>query len=529
MSVHSPILKVTECGSGELTATITDQLDIFEQLACAQVCKALHVDWTNRASLGALCVAKDERVTDGFLLWLLRRFPGEVRFLEVSECPRLTRAGITKAIAGGKTDSMTELHCLSIGGASWSVEELRRLVQVCPSIKVLHADCRAKGFDAGQLDLFVGDKMDLHPRKLVLHRPAPPQSEEVEDPAAPAPTAEESETPLGAALHRCRESLIEIDARAAEFDSDAVTTVAQLVGTSGATLRRLLMPGSRVISDSAMSLLARAIARSERLQELQLACSSINTNRAKSLATALTENSSLRQLELQHNPILDAGGSALGLALGTNRSLQSLSLTFTGLGDRTCGAMAYALRHGSALETLDLAGNRLTAEGVIELSEALPLGRLRRLGLSANAGIGARGATAVAAALPKCSLTSLEMEGCEIGASPCGRLAAALTESSVSHINLSANHIGDIGAWELAWRMPECASLRELFLAVNEIEEDGGGELLAGLRASVHVQTLDLRGNFLSKERAQGLEATGRANVAFQRVIPSWWSSQEAV
>ena len=53
-----------------------------------------------------------------------------------------------------------------LGGASWKTDELRRLVNACPSLRELHADCRTKGVGAGQLDLLIGESA-LRPRRLV--------------------------------------------------------------------------------------------------------------------------------------------------------------------------------------------------------------------------------------------------------------------------------------------------------------------------------------------------------------------------
>ena len=172
---------------------------------------------------------------------------------------------------------------------------------------------------------------------------------------------------------------------------------------------------------------------------------------------------------------------------------------------------------------MDLAGNRLTADGIQALATALPSGSLTSLILSANAGVGPRGAAALAAVLPSAkTLTTLRLDGCCIGPSPCGRLAAALTSSTVAHLDLSSNEIGDLGAAELAWRLPDCASLERLGLAVNEIEEDGATELLDGLKAStLKMQMMDLRGNRIDGKGATcaALLDTGKANVAFQRYV----------
>ena len=95
--------------------------------------------------------------------------------------------------------------------------------------------------------------------------------------------------------------------------------------------------------------------------------------------------------------------------------------------------------------------------------------------------MGAAGAIALSSAIPASGLLVLNLEGCGVGKAPCGRLASAVADSRLQELNLSSNEIGDQGAWELAWRLSECVTLRTLRLAVNEIEEDGASELLSGM------------------------------------------------
>ena len=47
------------------------------------------------------------------------------------------------------------------------------------------------------------------------------------------------------------------------------------------------------------------------------------------------------------------------------------------------------------------------------------------------------------------------------------RLAAALAASRLQLVDLASNEIMDEGAWELAWRLPECPHLESLLLAVR--------------------------------------------------------------
>ena len=546
----------------DLVREVLCLLPVHEVLTCGKACKALQMHCEEQLASHILHLS-GAAVTDEFLLWLLRRIPRDtLNKLVLSDCTSLTRFGVTRALRRGRVQELDELQALRVGGAAWSVEELNSLIEVCPSIRILHADCRAKGVSADQLGLLAQDQLELCPQKIVVHRARPRRSEEeaeLEDaiaieqaaighqpaavqpapPAAPAADASSSTddassssssssseylSPFGAALQRCKGSLKELDARGDVLDEVGVEQVSALLSTSNCALKRLLLAGSSALNDQIVSF-SEALATSE-LEQLQLGCPRFNSSAAATLATALPQNRSLRLLELRHCPLLDAGVTALAEALSSNRALQALNIPFTGVGDRACAALARALRQGSALATLDLAGNSISADGAIELAAALAQApALTSVSLSANP-IGPRGAAAIASALPGSSVTTLGLNGCKVGASPCGRLAAALAGSSVEHIDLGANEIGDQGAWELAWRLPECSALRTMRLAVNEIEEDGASELLSGLAANLlnapptaGIVALDLRGNRIP-ERSHthaGLAALGRVNLAFQR------------
>ena len=355
------------------------------------------------------------------------------------------------------------------------------------------------------------------------------------DPAAAAAAAEQPSA-LGIALEHCKASLVELDARGS-LDARGVAQVIGLLGKPECALRRLVLPGCAALRDeSGIDAFASALATNRSVEQLQLGCSYINAAGAASIASALSVNEKLQQLELPYNPLLDVGCQALGRALVRNSCLRTLVLPFTGLGDGACAALALALRGGCPLITLDLSGNQLTAAGVAALAPALAHTQLASLALSANQRIGGRGVAALAAVLPEASsLRSLSLDGCAVGAAPCGRLAASLVRSHVASLDLSGNEIGDEGSWELAWRLPECANLRTLSLANNDIEEDGASELLSGLAATTagitataakNVTTalsqLDLRGNRISAASPThaALAAMGFVNLAFQRAPP---------
>ena len=565
-----------------VTELVEKHLHVSDLLLLCRTCTYFRSVVDERLSASEISLA-GAVVTDRFLTWLLRRrLPeGKLKSLDLTGCEHLSRAGVIRALRNGNTYSLESLTAHHLGGSSWTTDELRRLITACPSLRELHADCRTKGVGADQLKALLVKNSPILPRRLVLQRASvqtvQPQEAGLEiavpvetllqpalapPPAAPpatgeapvaedqallaavpaeavevsaAGTAEEAEeaavasraAAFGEALIKCKSTLQELDVRGGMLDDAGLAQVSRLMKASGNELKRLLLPGANSLTEPArMRLFSLALARSERLELLQLGCSSINSEGGKAIATALHENRSLRQLELQHNPILDAGATALGHALVVNRSLETLDVPFTGLGDACCAALAHALRRGSSLIKLDLAGNRLTDVGAAELAAALPSSaHLKTLILTANP-IGARGALALAAALPDVApLRVLRLDGCCIGASPCGRLASSLARSAVCTLDLSNNEINDQGAWELAWRLPECANLHELRLASNEIEEDGASELLVALNTSPHLTKLDLRGNRLVEKEstAQALKATERCNVAFQLTPRARW------
>ncbi len=560
------VLELTRLPDDCLRHLIAQHLHVADQLVLGRTCHLFKAEVDCQLASPTLSLS-GKVVTDRFLLWLLRRLPeGALRTLDLSECTSLSRGGIIRALRHSDTHKLETLTAHRLGGASWSTEELRQLVDECPSLRELHADCRAQGVGAESLQVLVSADA-LRPRRLVLQREkigrvnngaagAAGADDEAEEGAAgavdeaaavaaagnvlpPPPPAvaanaaanadadEEAEEALlasqapafGEALSKCIGTLEELDVRGCDLGPADVAQVNIHMKDEQNALRRLLLPGATTLTEaSRMRLFARAVGESERLESLQLACSSITADGASHLAGALKRSRSLLSLELQHNPLLDRGAISLGKALAVNESLRVLSVPFTGLGDGACAALARALREGAGLTSLDLAGNRLSAEGVEALALSLPLGCLESLTLSANA-IGARGCVAVAQSLKGArTLTALRLDGCCIGASPCGRLSAALADSSVAHLDLSANEIGDLGGWELAWRLPECLSLRELRLASNEVEEDGGCELLSALMCSPQLRKLDLRGNRLDEKgpTAAAFRASERANVNFQ-------------
>ena len=248
--------------------TVLDLLPPHGWIACAQTCRELRVLCEEQASKPTLRLEGAE-ISDGFVAWLLRRIPrGVLRTLELADCTSLSRAGVTKALRFGHTRQLDTLSALRVGGASWSVDELRRLVDACSSLRVLHADCKANtapngANQLGQLEALAAEDVALRPTRLLLqgamqdHDDDAPAADAADAdapiPAAdhvthlPLPAAAVAPSALGTALQRCRGSLLELDARGAALSPHGVEQVCAALAAPDCALSRLLLPGAAAV------------------------------------------------------------------------------------------------------------------------------------------------------------------------------------------------------------------------------------------------------------------------------------------
>ena len=289
---------------------------------------------------------------------------------------------------------------------------------------------------------------------------------------------------------------------------------------------------SAVPRESAEALIA-ALAVNNSLTTLQLGCNSLTKQAAAALGGALRSGcTQLRRLTVEHNQTLDSGGSAI-LGSCMESGLETLSLAFTGAGDASCAAAADVIRAHRPLARLSLCGNAVSPSGVAALVDAMgkagASAPFRALNLSCNHLIDASAASSLARILPTASLTSLELAGCAIDSKTVGLFAAALPQSRIAHLDLSANHFGDVGAWSLAWALPDSTSLRLLDIFECDITDDGATELYEGLLAKRDAAgggprgdkqaplVLDVRGNRISTNHPLALDEHVRGG--FQRRV----------
>ena len=225
-----------------------------------------------------------------------------------------------------------------------------------------------------------------------------------------------------------------------------------------------------------------------KLQNLNLAYCSIDSEGGISLAKKLEKCSSLQKLDL--------GGNVMGcglLDIANNLicpNLQVLSLPAVNIDLDAAVALAGALKHCPVLEELDLADNNIDSESMKALAKGLILSkRLKNLHLQYNR-IGSEGAESLSRSLyDQPSLQVLSLLKCEIGSAGAVVLVDGLKRcSNLLRLNLDFNEIGTEGAIVLANGLKFC-SLRELGLFGNPIEDPGAVKLLQQLG---HVKDINL-------------------------------------
>ncbi|MGE0041936.1 MAG: protein kinase [Vicinamibacterales bacterium] len=264
------------------------------------------------------------------------------------------------------------------------------------------------------------------------------------------------------ALAAARMTLRELDASDNDLGPDGAAALAGSAAMAG--LERLSIADNAIGSDG---LGALAVSRTiVALRHLDASHNGIGAGGAAALA--LSHNlGALAALSLARNPI---GLEGAGLLLASNRfaALECLDLSSTGLGasgamslaswpfarrlkrlavsDNDLGDAGLAALLGgpflSGLRSLAAAQNRITAAGVSLVGGAPP--ELDTLDLSANP-LGAEGATALAAVLPRLRLRSLALDDCGLGGRGLAVVLAA-TPATLERLSAAGNGLGPDGA-----------------------------------------------------------------------------------
>eukprot|EP00667_Euglena_gracilis_P016016 EG_transcript_16699 len=192
------------------------------------------------------------------------------------------------------------------------------------------------------------------------------------------------------------------------------------------------------------------------------------------IARALSSATSVEHLDLRDNELRTAGAEIVARALLVNTTLRQLTLCQNEIDASGACAVAEALRVNSTLHTLDFSMNNLFGPGARAMAEALKVNSaLRWLDLS-----GVFGGTCPPGCRPGGHLPATAVgAGCRTYASgipPDGAraLAEAVTvNSTLRHLDLSANEFGSVGARALAEAMRVNSNLQHLDLSL-EMDDD---------------------------------------------------------
>ncbi|XP_072296039.1 NACHT, LRR and PYD domains-containing protein 3-like [Eucyclogobius newberryi] len=187
--------------------------------------------------------------------------------------------------------------------------------------------------------------------------------------------------------------------------------------------------------------------------------------------TSVLTSSSLTHLDLSNNYIWDSGVERLcsGLKSAPCR-LEVLSLSWCGLSEDCCDALASVLS-SSSLTHLDLSNNHLKDSGVEHLCSGLKSA--------------------------PCRLQVLSLSWCGLSEDCCDDLASVLSSSSLTHLDLSNNHLKDSGVERLCSGLKSApCRLKVLRLSGCLVSERGGASLASALgSAHSHLTELDLSYN----------------------------------
>ncbi|KAL1499191.1 hypothetical protein AB1Y20_013700 [Prymnesium parvum] len=464
------------------------------------------------------------RVDDNALMDLVHRVP-RLELLDVSSCAQLSKRAVASAasacahlqrlvavrVGGGeeRRDGGADERWwagVARGGIAWMAhgDALGALLHGAPPHAALELDCKL----AVNLPLPTRRLADgrLRLSRVVL---AADMGTEAADPAGAWEAGGEPHPDgHGAALRQLAAALLPHSAHLTELDARS--------GCLGPRAAELLLAPLLCAPHAALAILrcsslppaaalplGRALLCNRSLRVLAAGAAGFSSADAVALAPAIAAHPTLTRLSLEHNSILDSGAAAIAHAIATS-SLAHLTLSFTGAADGAAEALACSLTAGCSLRHLNLCGNCMGAPGVLVLARALGTGNtaLEELSLSANSGLRAASSDLLPLlrVLPKTSLRRLQLAGCAISHKTTGLLASILPATGIEELDLSANPLGDRGAWDFAWAIPDCKRLRTLNLSDCGIGDDGGDEMLGVLSATAVLERLDLRGNYISKQ-----------------------------
>ncbi|XP_042202065.1 NACHT, LRR and PYD domains-containing protein 12-like [Callorhinchus milii] len=184
------------------------------------------------------------------------------------------------------------------------------------------------------------------------------------------------------------------------------------------------------------------------------------------------------------------------LAQVTLGAVETLDFSRIRLNPLDCAVLSHVLQLCCTVETLDLESCNIGAEGIHRLGPALRM--CRQLRLEGN-NLGDSGVKRLCESLrnPECQITRVELWNNNLTAECTEDLASALsTNQSLTELNLNVNELRDSGVKRLcaALRNPEC-QIQSVELESNRLTDGCTDDLVSALSTSRSLRKLDLGSN----------------------------------
>ncbi|KAM9069959.1 protein NLRC5 isoform 2-T4 [Sarcophilus harrisii] len=284
------------------------------------------------------------------------------------------------------------------------------------------------------------------------------------------------------------------------------------------------------LDNLALSELAQRLQGMSLLQKLDLSHSGLSSESCFSLSDSLKDATNLKDLNLSHNKIEDAGVQHLSAILPKLLQLSKLDLSWNSISPAGGRTLAEALACCEQVEELHLGANTMGDLMAIRLAQNLPP-HLKILYLCSNK-IGAKGTLSLGQALVRCQwieeislaenifaewilplskgllkLRKINLTSCRINDQMIKPLASSLVLChDLEEILLAWNSLGNEGATELAYILPQMKALKKFDLEGNQIGSLGAQLLAKGLAKNPGIQVIRLWKNPVPKDTAQLLQ-----------------------
>jgi hypothetical protein len=232
------------------------------------------------------------------------------------------------------------------------------------------------------------------------------------------------------------------------------------------SLRVLHLGGTRMSAAGVDKLALVLKAPTSQLKELHLPATGLRDPMVSALATALKANTSLKLLNLEGNDIRDAGAKALASAVSANTNLISLQLVHNNkLGAAGAAALATAVKESQTLLHLSM----------------IPVGDIRRkrideLKLKGKDVDDWHSIILCALLEGKSSITKLDVSCIGRGNVSIGSIGATAyaevvchPSSTLTHLDVSGNELGDAGATALLEALKNNTKLRVLVFDAHSV------------------------------------------------------------